>query len=111
MPQLTPSTPPPTEELIKARILTHEQRPYSRLLKRCNSLTSPDLVVSGDSAQRLREEIDLDFKFFESVITRIQLLKDTNRREVERYEKEKGDICECPPSCIPPRGGTLTPQQ
>lgn len=55
----------------------------------------------------MREEIDLDFKFFESVITRIQLLKDTNRREVERYEKEKGDICEFrpPPSLPSPRRG------
>lgn len=50
--------------------------------------------MTPDGAQRLHEEIDLDFKFFESVITRIQLLKDTNKREVERYEKEKGDICE-----------------
>lgn len=103
----------PTEELIKARILTHEQRPYSRLLKRCSSLTSPDLVVSADGAQRLREEIDLDFKFFESVITRIQLLKDTNRREVERYEKEKGDICERRPPLLEEQEeeGRLTPPQ
>ncbi|KAL0636154.1 hypothetical protein Q9L58_004828 [Maublancomyces gigas] len=51
-------------------------------------------VPTRASAQRLREEIDLDFKFFEGVVARIQLLKDTNRREVERYDKEKGDILE-----------------
>ncbi|KAI5838373.1 Tho complex subunit 7-domain-containing protein [Morchella snyderi] len=82
------------EALVKARVLAHEARPYNRLVKRCSSITNPDTPLTPDAAARLRDEIDVDFKYFESVITRIQLLKDTNRREVERYEKEKGDILE-----------------
>ncbi|RPB08672.1 hypothetical protein P167DRAFT_595500 [Morchella conica CCBAS932] len=89
------NTQPEDEEaLVKARVLAHEARPYNRLVKRCSSLTTPDTPLTPDAAARLRDDIDTDFKYFESVITRIQLLKDTNRREVERYEKEKGDILE-----------------
>ncbi|KAH0614214.1 uncharacterized protein H6S33_006100 [Morchella sextelata] len=89
------NTQPEDEEaLVKARVLAHEARPYNRLVKRCSSLTTPDTPLTPDAAARLRDDIDADFKYFESVITRIQLLKDTNRREVERYEKEKGDILE-----------------
>ncbi|KAL7268248.1 hypothetical protein RUND412_009140 [Rhizina undulata] len=78
------------EELIKTRPLLFESRPFSRLTKRCVALTKP--AVPDLDFNLVREEVNADFKVFEAVITRIDLLKATNRREVERYEAEKGNI-------------------
>ncbi|PWW73348.1 hypothetical protein C7212DRAFT_339874 [Tuber magnatum] len=83
------------EELIKTRPLLFEQRPYNRLLKRCLPLLKPSqLPTTTEGLNTYGEELELDFKAFEGVIARIQLLRETNKREVERYEKEKGDILE-----------------
>ncbi|CAZ83251.1 unnamed protein product [Tuber melanosporum] len=83
------------EELIKTRPLLFEQRPYNRILKRCTPLLKPEqLPTTSEGLNTYGEELELDFKAFEGVIARIQLLRETNKREVERYEKEKGDILE-----------------
>ena len=87
-----------TEELIKTRPLLFEQRPYNRLLKRCTPLLKPEqLPTTSEGLNTYGEELELDFRAFEGVIARIQLLRETNKREVERYEKEKGDIRTFPP--------------
>ncbi|KAF8475535.1 Tho complex subunit 7-domain-containing protein [Kalaharituber pfeilii] len=101
------------DALIKSRPLTVEERPFKRLTKRCASLpfppalpaTIPPSAISRSPSRpptpraltetdfhNFREDIELDFEYFELTIARIQLLQDTNRREIERYEQEKLNI-------------------
>ena len=72
-----------------------EQRPYNRLLKRCSTLFKSEQVPHSPEAVRVFcEELELDFKAFESILIRTQLVHNTNKRECERYEQEKGNIRE-----------------
>ncbi|KAF8543831.1 Tho complex subunit 7-domain-containing protein [Trichophaea hybrida] len=76
------------EDLIKARPLLFESRPFSRLTKRNTTLQSP----SSAPITNHHAEINLDFSYFTSALTRIQLLLNTNAREISRYATEKNTI-------------------
>jgi len=77
------------EDLIKSRPLLFESRPFSRITKRKETLLA---TIPASSLAAQHAEIDLDFAYFTSVISRIQLLLDTNAREVTRYEHDKATI-------------------
>jgi len=77
------------EELIKSRPLMFETRPFSRLNKRNIALQA---LTAGASPAQQHAEIDLDFAYFSSTITRTQLHLTTTQREITRYGVEKSHI-------------------
>ena len=111
------------DALHYTRLLTVEERPFQRVSKKLVSRDAminhfphqlptppPDADndeadgVGGDQAdtqddvdrERLhwRQELLLDFEALESTLNRIQLLKDSNARELARYASEKAKILE-----------------
>lgn len=75
--------------MIKSRPLLFETRPFTRLNKRNTTLqTLPETA----SPSQHHGEIDLDFAYFSSAITRIQLHLATTQREITRYSVEKSHI-------------------
>ncbi|KAF2457626.1 Tho complex subunit 7-domain-containing protein [Lineolata rhizophorae] len=107
------------EALVKARLLAIEEKSFKRITQR---LLSPDSLVykpptqlptpppdgtavdeaiaataaaRGQQAKQRalwRQELALDFAALEASMVRIQLLRDSNARERERYAAEKGRI-------------------
>ena len=103
---------PAEEDALHAkRLLTVEERPFTRVLK---TLTGKDSLIrslpkqlpspppdAGDSQdedalkrEKVRQDILLDFANLESSIIRIQLIQASNQRERERYAAEKAKILE-----------------
>jgi len=104
------------DELHKTRLLNVEEKPFKRITKRLLSPGSllqtfsklptppPDNAPEYASAQEVesqkqldsfrqfREDILLDFAAFESSISRIQFLRNSNERERERYKVDKERI-------------------
>lgn len=95
-------------DLHKCRLLNVEEKPFKRITKRLNTVTS--LAASTDSlgsAQNgesraaeaskpklnaLKEDLTLDFAAFDSTITRLQFLLHANARERERYAADQERI-------------------
>ena len=106
------------DELHKSRLLNVEEKPFKRLTKRIltpGSLvstpsklptpppdTAEEITVLQDSERQkllddrrqLHEDILLDFAAFDSSISRIQFLRNSNERERERYKADKERILE-----------------
>ncbi|KAI8718851.1 hypothetical protein NCS52_00665100 [Fusarium sp. LHS14.1] len=95
-------------ELHKSRLLNVEEKPFKRITKRLNSLTTiaaPTGALNGTNPpsseakgklEQLKEELALDFAAFDSSITRLQFLHDANIRERERYAADQDRIlAEC----------------
>ncbi|KAF4460389.1 tho complex subunit 7 mft1p [Fusarium albosuccineum] len=95
-------------ELHKTRLLNVEEKPFKRITKRLNTLSSialpADSPHGGNPApaetktklQQLKEDLTLDFAAFDSTVTRLQFLHDANARERERYTSDQHRIlAEC----------------
>jgi hypothetical protein len=106
------------EELHKTRLLNVEEKPFKRISKRLlttgSLLTTPsklptpppdnadEAAATQDAEQQkqleerrqFREDILLDFAAFDSSISRIQFLQNSNERERERYKADKQRILE-----------------
>jgi hypothetical protein len=110
------------QELHKTRLLNVEEKPFKRLTKRIQTVTSltkgkavqqptpppenangeqdggtsqpPEKDVAAIQRQRdqLKEDLTLDFAAFDSSIARLQFLMQANARERERYEESKQRI-------------------
>jgi len=115
-------TPAEEEALHLERLLGVEERPFQRLKTRLLSADSmikrfpgqlptppPDategeeiptpsngeILAKADAERaRWRDDLLLDFESFESLLIRIQMLKDANDRERQRYAAEKSKILE-----------------
>jgi len=121
--QYTPLLPPAEEEALHLeRLLGVEERPFQRVKTRLLTgdtmirkfpghlpTPPPDATDDGESplpseeeriaksdAERAqwRDDLLLDFEAFESFLIRIQMLKDANDRERQRYAAEKSKILE-----------------
>lgn len=91
-------------ELHKSRLLNVEEKPFKRITKRLNSLTTlaapsgasngtnPPSSEAKGKLEQLKEELALDFAAFDSSITRLQFLHDANIRERERYAADQDRI-------------------
>jgi hypothetical protein len=106
------------EELHKTRLLNVEEKPFKRVTKRLltpgSLLTTPsklptpppdnadEAAITRESEQQkeleerrqFREDILLDFAAFDTSISRIQFLRNSNERERERYKADKQRILE-----------------
>lgn len=101
-------------ELHKMRLLNVEEKPFKRITKRLQSLSTlaanatrqepspppesngngehePAATASGSLSQ-LKEDLTLDFAAFDSSIARLQFLLTANDRERERYASDRGRI-------------------
>ncbi|GAB7341174.1 hypothetical protein MBLNU457_7469t1 [Dothideomycetes sp. NU457] len=115
-------TPAEEDALHVERLLGVEERPFQRLKGRLLSTESmlrrfpgqlptppPDATEDEEAAEpsneealakadaertRSRDDLLLDFEAFESFLIRIQMLKDANDRERQRYAEEKSKILE-----------------
>ncbi|KAF4968500.1 hypothetical protein FZEAL_10386 [Fusarium zealandicum] len=95
-------------ELHKTRLLNVEEKPFKRITKRLNTLSSlaqpveprhqnhhhqnPSPTESKTKLELLKEELALDFAAFDSTITRLQFLHHANARERERYTADQHRI-------------------
>lgn len=88
-------------ELHKTRLLNVEEKPFKRITKRLNtlsSLTLPAEALNGHPVDprykldQLKEDLTLDFAAFDSTITRLQFLHHANARERERYTDDQHRI-------------------
>ncbi|KAM5355847.1 hypothetical protein ACJ41O_002493 [Fusarium nematophilum] len=95
-------------ELHKTRLLNVEEKPFKRITKRLNNLSSlalpaetphPNHPPPSDpkaKLEQLKEDLTLDFAAFDSSITRLQFLHHANSRERERYTADQHRIlAEC----------------
>ena len=104
------------DELHKSRLLNVEEKPFKRITKRLltpgslvstpsklptpppdNAEVSPALQETErqkqlDERRQFREDVLLDFAAFDSSISRIQFLRNSNERERERYKADKERI-------------------
>jgi len=121
--QYVPLLPQAEEEALHfERLLGVEERPFQRLKNRLLSgdtmirkfpghLPTPPPDATGDAESSIpsyeervaksdservqwRDDLLLDFESFESFLIRIQMLKDANDRERQRYAAEKSKILE-----------------
>jgi hypothetical protein len=83
------------------RLLPVENRPLKRVIDRLVSPTSnlfssptPEEAPTEESITQWRDEMLLEFANLESTVVRIQLLRQSNARERERYAAEKIKIVE-----------------
>lgn len=91
-------------ELHKTRLFNVEEKPFKRINKRLNTLSSFASSIessNGDKPaksqlEQLNEDLTLDFAAFDSAITRLQFLHHANARERERYTADQHRIlAEC----------------
>ncbi|KAH8647622.1 Tho complex subunit 7-domain-containing protein [Tricladium varicosporioides] len=114
MASFQPLEPREEDELHKSRLLNVEEKPFKRITKRLltpgslistpSKLPTPPPDTDTDSfneaaAQKLledrrqfREDVLLDFAAFDSSISRIQFLYNSNIHERERYQADKQRI-------------------
>lgn len=100
--------PEAESELHKARLLNIEEKPFKRITKRLNAVSTLALstapqnnVQNGISTatetptsnpEQLKEDLTLDFAAFDSTITRIQFLLHANAQERQRYAADQERI-------------------
>ncbi|KAH7170935.1 Tho complex subunit 7-domain-containing protein [Dactylonectria macrodidyma] len=92
-------------ELHKTRLLNVEEKPFKRITKRLNILSTLTLPTEAQNShstdsksklEQLKEDLTLDFAAFDSTITRLQFLHHANARERERYKDDQHRIlAEC----------------
>lgn len=95
-------------ELHKTRLLNVEEKPFKRITKRLNTLSSLTLPADAQTPnhplpadprsklEQLKEDLTLDFAAFDSTITRLQFLHHANIRERDRYTADQHRIlAEC----------------
>ncbi|KAF7544558.1 hypothetical protein G7Z17_g9848 [Cylindrodendrum hubeiense] len=88
-------------ELHKTRLLNVEEKPFKRITKRLNILSTLTLPAEAQNGhptdprsklEQLKEDLTLDFAAFDSTITRLQFLYHANARERERYTDDQQRI-------------------
>lgn len=93
-------------DLHKSRLLNVEEKPFKRITKRIGLVSNlvgatakpSSTSQNGDHAspkssiELLKEDLMLDFAAFDSNISRLQFLHDSNARERERYQADQQRI-------------------
>ncbi|KKA30435.1 hypothetical protein TD95_005219 [Thielaviopsis punctulata] len=88
------------QELHKNRLLNVEERPFKRVTKRLQTLstlwptqsTPNKLPHQRCLLQVLKEDLTIDFSIFNASLSRLQFLFDANIKERARYEADKQRI-------------------